>query len=132
MELNESLKVATPLELLKTMQSLQVEFQSFKDNNIKERWKQHEVNKGMLPTLTKIRNMHQTTHSTSDPVNKLCHGKINIIPKLKNRRKFWESSYSSYEGTKDLLHIRENLGSRMGLIGKCANNKLCELELKNQ
>ena len=28
--------------------------------------------------------------------------------------------------------IRGNLGSKMGLIRKCANNKLCELEFKNQ
>ena len=28
--------------------------------------------------------------------------------------------------------IRGNLGSKMGLIRKCANNKFCELEFKNQ
>ena len=28
--------------------------------------------------------------------------------------------------------IRGNLGSKMGLIRKCVNNKFCELEFKNQ
>ena len=29
-------------------------------------------------------------------------------------------------------HIRGNLGSKMGLIRKCANNKFCELESNKQ
>ena len=31
-----------------------------------------------------------------------------------------------------LVDIRGNLGSKMGLIRKCANNRFCELEFKNQ
>ena len=62
-EVNVSLKVSTPFELLKKVQSLQDEFHSFKVDNIKEIKEQHEVNEAMLQTLTHIRNMHQTKHS---------------------------------------------------------------------
>ena len=62
-EVNVSLKVSTPFELLKKVQSLQDEFHSFKDDNIKEIQEQHELHEEILQTLTKIRNMHQTKHS---------------------------------------------------------------------
>ena len=62
-EVNVSLKVSTPFELLKKVQSLQDEFHSFKDDNIKEIREQHELHEEILQTFTKIRNMHQTKHS---------------------------------------------------------------------
>ena len=62
-EVNVNLKVSTPSELLKTIQILQYEFHSFKDDNIKEIREHHELHEEILQTLTKVRNMHQTKHS---------------------------------------------------------------------
>ena len=62
-EVNVNLKVSTPSELLKTIQIIQYEIHSFKDDNIKEIREQHELHEEILQTLTKIRNMHQTKHS---------------------------------------------------------------------
>ena len=38
----------------------------------------------------------------------------------------------TYEGFPNLVTIRGNLGSKMGLVRKCANNKFCELEFNNK
>ena len=45
---------------------------------------------------------------------------------LKYRKEVWEKLESLFG------NIRGNLGSKMGLIRKRANNKFCELEFKNQ
>ena len=46
---------------------------------------------------------------------------------------FPKTHYEEYHKNPEVAgHIRGNLGSKMGLLRKRANNKFCELEFKNQ
>ena len=50
---------------MKTIQSLQEDLQSIKDNNMNERTKQKEINEALLQNMTGENSHGQTTHSTN-------------------------------------------------------------------
>ena len=67
---NVNLRVSTASKPLKMVQSLQANFHCFKDENNKETWEQHELNKAMIQTLANIRNMHPKIYLESERMNK--------------------------------------------------------------
>ena len=54
-DLDNDHKTITPLKILRTMQSLKSELQSIKEDNLKDRKTQHELNVVLLQNLTEIK-----------------------------------------------------------------------------
>ena len=80
-----------------------------------------------------VKTTKQTQTTPSTPSTPKFFTKVNSIQSTqtscnKKKGRNWTLLLQIY----DVDLIRGNLGSKMGLIRKHANNKLCELEFKNQ
>ena len=62
-------------DLMNTIESLQVDLQCFKDENMNERWEQKAINEALLQNLTGVNPHRQSTHSTNKS-NENYHHKI--------------------------------------------------------
>ena len=84
---------------MNTIQSLQVDLLSFRDDNMNERREQKEINESLLRILTGVNSHRQSTHSTNK-YKENCHHKSRINSLIKEGREehtpdFIEEEYQS-------------------------------------